>query len=138
VEHIVWAAPLAVLDDERLTGHTMSNIAELEKKLNDAVLGGKALEAFDELYDDDIVMQENLEPEYRGKEFNRKREIEFFSSVEAWHDARVLASAVHGDTSFSEWIMDITIKGVGRVTMAQVAVRRWKNGKIVHERFYHK
>jgi ketosteroid isomerase-like protein len=116
----------------------MSNIAELEKKLNDAVLSGKALEAFEELYADDIVMQENLEPEYRGKDFNRKREQEFFASVEAWHDGRVLASAVHGDVSFSEWIMDITLKGVGRVTMAQVAVRRWKDGKIVHERFYHK
>ena len=116
----------------------MSNIAELEKKLNDAVLSGKALEAFDELYDDDIVMQENLEPEYRGKAFNRKREEDFFASVEAWHDGQVLASAVHGDVSFSEWVMDISLKGVGRVTMAQVAVRRWKNGKVVHERFYHK
>jgi hypothetical protein len=116
----------------------MSNIVELEKKLNDAVLNGKALEAFDELYDDNVVMQENTEPEYRGKEFNRKREVEFFSSVEAWHGGAVLAWAVNDDVSFSEWTMDVTIKGVGRVTMAQVAVRRWKNGKIVHERFYHK
>jgi len=116
----------------------MSTIAELDKKLNDAVLNGKALEAFDELYDDNVVMQENTEAEYRGKDFNRKREIEFFSSVEAWHGGEVLASAVHGDVSFSEWTMDITMKGVGRIQMAQVAVRRWKNGKIVHERFYHK
>jgi len=116
----------------------MSNHAELDKKLNDAILAGKAMEAFEELYDDDIVMQENLEPEYRGKDFNRKREQDFFQSVEAWHDARVLASAVHGDVSFSEWEMDISIKGIGRVKMAQVAIRRWKNGKIVHERFYHK
>jgi ketosteroid isomerase-like protein len=116
----------------------MSSIAELEKKLNDAILAGKALEAFDELYDEDIVMQENTEPEYRGKAFNRKREIDFFQSVEAWHSAEVTASAVSGDVSFSEWTMDITMKGVGRIQMAQVAVRRWKNGKIVHERFYHK
>jgi hypothetical protein len=34
--------------------------------------------------------------------------------------------------------MDVTLKGVGRITMVQVAVRRWKDGKIVHERFYHK
>jgi len=71
----------------------MSSIAELEKKLNDAILAGKALEAFDELYDEDIVMQENTEPEYRGKAFNRKREIDFFQSVEAWHSAEVTASA---------------------------------------------
>jgi ketosteroid isomerase-like protein len=117
---------------------TMSNHAELDKKLNDAILAGKAMEAFEELYDDNIVMQENLEPEYRGKDLNRKREQDFFQSVEAWHDARVLASGIHGDVSFSEWEMDISIKGVGRVKMAQVAVRQWKNGKIVHERFYHK
>ena len=116
----------------------MSTIAELEKKLNDAVLSGKALEAFEELYDDNVVMQENSDDEFRGKDFNRKREQDFFASVEAWHDGKVLASAVHGDVSFSEWDMEISIKGVGRVRLAQVAVRRWKNGKIVHERFYHK
>lgn len=116
----------------------MANIADLDKKLNDAILSGKAMEAFEELYDDDIVMQENAEPEYRGKDFNRKREIEFFSSVEAWHGGRVLSSAVSGDVSFSEWEMEVSLKGVGRITMNQVAVRRWKNGKIVHERFYHK
>lgn len=116
----------------------MANIEELERKLNDGILNGKAMELFEELYDDNVVMQENMETEYRGKDFNRKREQEFFASVEAWHDARMLGSAVNGDLSFSEWTMDISIKGVGRVQMAQVAVRRWKNGKIVHERFYHK
>lgn len=116
----------------------MSTIAELDKKLNDAILSGKALEAFEELYDDNVVMQENADPEFRGKDVNRKREIEFFSSVEAWHGGAVLASAVNGDVSFSEWTMEVSLKGVGRISMAQVAVRRWKNGKIVHERFYHK
>ncbi|MBX3154435.1 MAG: nuclear transport factor 2 family protein [Deltaproteobacteria bacterium] len=116
----------------------MANIAELDKKLNDAILSGKAMEAFDELYDDNVVMQENSEPEFRGKEYNRKREIEFFASVEAWHGGRVLSTATNNDVSFSEWEMDLSLKGVGRITMTQVAVRKWKNGKIVHERFYHK
>lgn len=116
----------------------MSNIAELDKKLNEAVLSGKAMEAFEELYDEDVVMQENTEPEYRGKDFNRKREVEFYGSVEAFHGGQVLASAVNGDVSFSEWTMELTLKGAGRIKLDQVAVRRWKNGKIVHERFYHK
>jgi ketosteroid isomerase-like protein len=116
----------------------MSNIAALDKKLNDAVLSGKAMEAFEELYDDNVVMQENSDPEFRGKDLNRKREQDFFQSVEAWHDGKVLASAADGDVSFSEWEMEVSIKGVGRIKLAQVAVRRWKNGKIVHERFYHK
>ena len=107
----------------------MSTIAELNKKLDDAIFSGKAMQAFEELYADDVVMQENTEPEHRGKALNRKREQEFFATVEEWHG---------GDVSFSESWMDVTLKGVGRIKMAQVAVRRWKNGKIVHERFYHK
>jgi len=116
----------------------MPNIAELDTYLNDSILSGKAMEAFEKVYDDNIVMQENTEPEYRGKDFNRKREQEFFASVEAWHGGKVLASAVGGDVSFAEWEMDVSLKGVGRITMSQVSVRRWKDGKIVHERFYHK
>ncbi|MDB4954983.1 MAG: SnoaL-like polyketide cyclase [Myxococcales bacterium] len=116
----------------------MANVAELNKKLDDSILSGTAMEAFEELYDDNIVMQENTEPEYRGKDFNRKREQEFFATVEAFHGGRVLATASHGDVSFSEWEMEVSLKGMGRITMTQVAVRRWKNGKIVHERFYHK
>ena len=116
----------------------MRTTAELNKQLDDAIFSGKAMEAFEELYDEDIVMQENTEPEYRGKAFNRKREQEFFATVEAWHGGKVLAAAADGDVSFSESEMDVTLKGVGRIQMTQVSVRRWKNGKIVHERFYHK
>lgn len=116
----------------------MSNIAELDKKLNDGILAGKVMEVFEEFYADDVVMQENSDPETRGKDANRKREQEFLASVEAWHSGEVTAAAVGTDVSFGEWRMDVTLKGVGRIVMDQVAVRRWKNGKVVHERFYHK
>lgn len=116
----------------------MSTIAELDKKLNDLILAGKVLEGFEEFYDDNVVMQENSDPETRGKDANRKREQEFLASVEAWHSGEVLSVAAGADISFSEWRMDVTLKGVGRIALDQVAVRRWKNGKVVHERFYHK
>jgi hypothetical protein len=66
------------------------------------------------------------------------REQDFFATVEQFHGGQVLASGHGGDVSFTESEMDVTLKGVGRITMVQVAVRRWKNGKLVHERFYHK
>ena len=113
----------------------MSNIAELDKYLNDSILSGKAMEAFEKVYDDDIVMQENTDAEYRGKDFNRKREQEFFATVEAWHGGRVLAHGADeaNGVSFSESEMDVSLKGVGRVQMSQVAVRRWQDGKVVHD-----
>jgi hypothetical protein len=116
----------------------MNNIGELNKKLDQAILTGRAMDAFEELYDDDVVMQENTDVEHRGKAVNRKREEDFFATIERVHGGQVLASGHGGDVSFSESEVDVTVKGVGRITMAQVAVRRWKNGRIVHERFYHK
>ena len=54
-----------------------------------------------------------------------------------FHGAALLGSAVNGDRSYSEWEFDATYKGGHRVKLTQVAVRQWKNGQIVHERFYY-
>jgi ketosteroid isomerase-like protein len=116
---------------------TATNVQELDKQLNDDVLSGKIMDAFEKYYADDVVMQENSEEPRVGKAVNRKAEEEFMSSVEAFNGASVKASAVNGDVTFSEWEMDITFKGGKRVTMSQVAVRHWKNGKIAHERFFY-
>ena len=114
-----------------------NNISELDSQLNQQVLQGDILGAFDRFYADDLVMQENSEPPFVGKAENRKREEAFLASVEQFHGAKVLSSAVSGDVSFSEWEMDVTFKGGARMLMSQVAVRRWKNGKVAHERFYY-
>ena len=116
---------------------TAASVEQLDKQLNDDVLSGKAMEAFEKCYADDVVMQENQEEPRRGKAANRKAEEEFFASVEAFNGGSVLSSAVNGDVTFSEWEYDITFKGGHRVKMNQVAVRHWKNGKIVNERFYY-
>jgi len=115
----------------------MSDIATLDAKLNEMFLTGKAMEAFEELYADDVVMQENNEEPRIGKDVNRKAELDFFASVAEFHGAKVLASAVNGDVSFCEVWMDFTLKNGYRATMSQVAVRRWKDGKIANERFYY-
>jgi len=114
------------------------DVKALDDKVNQAVLTGGALDAFEEFYADDVVMQENSDPPFVGKDVNRKREQEFFASVEEFHGGTLAASAVGDDgVTFGEWEYDITFKGMGRVKMNQVAVRRWKGGKIVSERFYY-
>jgi ketosteroid isomerase-like protein len=109
----------------------------LDRELNQRILDGDLLGAFDRYYADDIVMQGNTGEPTRGKAENRKREEAFLASVEQFHGAKLLSSAVEGDISFSEWEFDATYKGAGRVVLAQAAVRRWKNGKVVNERFYY-
>lgn len=113
------------------------NTQELDTALNQQVLAGDLMGAFEKFYADDIVMQENSTEPFVGKDVNRKRELEFVNSVEQFHGAKVLASASNGDTSFSEWEMDVTFKGGGRVKLAQTAVRKWKDGQVAQERFYY-
>jgi len=111
--------------------------AALDSKLNEMILTGRALEAFEEFYADDVVMQENDEAPRVGKDLNRKFEQEFFSGISEWHSGRLDASAVTGDTSFGEWFMDVSFKNGHRMTASQVAVRKWKDGKVVNERFFY-
>lgn len=116
----------------------MSDINARDQKLNDMILQGNILEAFDEFYADDIVMQED-DTERVGKEANREYEEQFVNSLEAFHDAEIRSRAVDEDNSvtFSEWFNDMTLEGVGRVQQKQVAVRTWnEEGQITNEKFY--
>lgn len=115
----------------------MNDIATLDARLNELFLTGRAMEAFEELYADDVVMQENSDEPRVGKDANRKAEQDFFASVAEFHGANVLSTAVNGDVSFCEIFMECTLTSGYRVKMSQVAVRRWKDGKIVNERFYY-
>ena len=101
------------------------------------ILSGDIMGAFDKYYAEDVVMQENSAEPFVGKAFNRDREQQFVNSIAEFHGAAVLSSAVNGNTSFSEWEMDVTFQGGFRMKLAQVAVRTWKDGQIVRERFYY-
>jgi hypothetical protein len=115
------------------------NYAALDKKLNEMILTGQAMSAFEEYYADDVTMQENSDAPCVGKVANRKREEDFFAAVEAWHNGACVAHAFNPDsnTSLSQWEMDITMKGLGRIAMNQCVVRQWVNGKVISERFFY-
>ncbi len=120
-----------------MTTTATPSVATLDAELNQTVLGGRILDAFDRFYADDVVMQENNTPATVGKAANREREIKFVDSIEQFHSAAILNTAVQGNLSFSEWVMDVTFKGGVRVKLEQVAVRKWLDGQITHERFYY-
>jgi hypothetical protein len=111
-----------------------------DDEVNQLILAGKAMDAFEKFYADNIEMCENFDPPCIGKDANRKRELEFFGKVGEFHGAEVLSSAYDDkkNVGFSEWMWDFTFKGGPRVQMKQVAVRRWRDGKVYHERFYYK
>ncbi len=109
----------------------------LDNEVNQLILEGKNDEAFVKYYDENVVAQENDEPERHGREQWRAARAEMGKNIEKG-DMKLLANAANGDVSFSEWDMTIEMKGMGTMRIQQVAVRRWKDGRIVRERFYHK
>jgi len=66
------------------------------------VLQGKAMEAFEKFYGDDVVMQENETPATVGKAANRDRELDFFSKLTEFRGADVKAVACGEDVIISE------------------------------------
>ena len=60
----------------------------------------------------------------------------FYNSVGDFHAAKLIGSAVSGDRSYSEWEFDFTLRNGARVTLAEVCARRWRDGRVVFERFY--
>jgi len=110
---------------------------ELDHQLNTMIIQGNSVDAFRNFYAEDVVAQENDEPERVGRDAWMRARQEMEKNIRKF-DARVLAHAANGDTSFSEWEYNIELEGMGPMRIAQVAVRRWKDGKVVRERFYHK
>jgi hypothetical protein len=110
------------------------------KALYDMIAQGQLLDAFEQYYHDDVVMQEIGEEPRAGKALNREYEQKFLSSVEAFHGMGVDAitsDEANGITMVENW-MDITFTGGVRVLYQQVAVQRWQGDQIVSEKFYHK
>lgn len=115
----------------------MSTVAELDAELNRMIAEGQGIEAFEQFYADNVVMMEN-DVATEGKAANRARHQEFFGMIKEIHGMGEVSSAVNGNITFRESWFEASFKGGGRIKLEQVAVRRWADGQIVHERFYYK
>lgn len=113
------------------------NTKELDEQLNSMIVKGRAMEAFEEFYDDDVVMEEPRTGVRRGKQANRRFEKEFFETVEKVHAVELVSAACEDEDSFSEWKWDISFKDGNRVNMEEVAHRQWRDGQVVREKFYY-
>ncbi|MBX7151684.1 ester cyclase [bacterium] len=112
-------------------------IQESVRDLYSMIQNGNALEAFEKYYADDVVMQENETSPTVGKEANRNRENEFFSKVTEFRGMEIKSIAVGDNVAAIECFLDYTHADWGIRKYTQVSVQRWKDGKIVHERFYY-
>jgi ketosteroid isomerase-like protein len=116
---------------------TEVSVRERVQDLIEYIRKGRILDAMTEFYADDAAMQENANPPTAGLAANVEREKQFIAGVKQWLGFEVKAVAVEGDTSFMESALEFVTTGGQRVRQEQVAVARWRDGKIAHERFYY-
>jgi len=119
---------------------TIMSTVHLQQRLHDLlnhIRQGKVIEAMNEFYDTDTVMQENANPPTKGLAANIEREKQFMSGVKEWKGFNVTASGVGDNVTFYEATADFIATNGQHMHGEQVSVAKWKNGKIVHERFYY-
>lgn len=118
---------------------TTISISERLEQLKDYINNGKILEAMEEFYADDVVMQENSETPTKGLAANIEREKQFLSIVKQWNWTKWHGTAVNDgvNLSFVEYSFEFVNTDGETVVYEQAAVQRWRDGKIVSERFYH-
>lgn len=115
----------------------MAKLLEQITDLNKLVLQGKAMDAFEKYYHDEVVMQENDQPPTVGKEANRQREEDFFSKVTDFRSATPLKVTVGDGVTMVEWHYDYTHREWGKRDYTQISVQEWENGQIIKEKFYY-
>ena len=59
------------------------------------------------------------------------------SGVKEWKGFNVTAMCAGNDVTFYESTMDFVATNGTSVHLEQVSVAKWRNGKIVHERYYY-
>lgn len=118
---------------------TTTSIGERVEQLKNYINQGKILEAMDEFYHDDVVMQENSESPISGLITNIEREKQFLSIVKQWNWTKWHATAVNDEekVSFVEYSFEFVNTDGETIVYEQAAVQRWQDGKIISERFYH-
>lgn len=98
---------------------------------------GKILDAMNEFYADDVVMQENGNAPTVGKAANVEREEGFVDAVAQVHENRATSVLVDGDSAAIHWVFDFTNKAGHRIRLDQIAQQKWRDGHIVQERFFY-
>ena len=98
---------------------------------------GRVIDAINEFYAEYAVKQENSLPPTVGREANLEREKQFLNTVKEWKGFEVTAKSVGEDVTFYETVMDWVTTDGTPVHVEQVVVAKWRDGKIIKERYYH-
>ena len=100
---------------------------------------GQMMEVFEEYYHPNVEVHEASGEVRKGKDAQREALCKWASSIKEVHGSglgAITANEDKGVTSAESW-MDVSFQDGNRIKMEEVAVQQWKDGQIIHERFYY-
>lgn len=115
-------------------------IQEVADRFNELAQEGKFKQVQEELYADNAV---SIEPanipglkSVEGLDAIRQKGEEFQESIEEMHGGYSKEPVIAGNHFSVAMGMDVTMKGMGRMKMDEIAVYEVRDGKIVKEQFF--
>jgi hypothetical protein len=94
-------------------------------------------EVYERYYDENVVVQENMQPSRIGRALSIERQKLMNANVKEIHDFKIGAVLVDGDRSMVEMHLDATTKDGHHLKIEEVGLQTWKDGKIIHERYFY-
>ncbi len=114
----------------------MNLLIEKISDLNDMIMQGASLEAFERFYDENIVIQVNDESPIIGKGLNRITKENHFNNIVEFKSAKPLKVTIGEQSTMVEWHLNYEHRLYGERCYTQVTVQDWKDGKIIKEKLY--
>jgi ketosteroid isomerase-like protein len=96
-----------------------------------------AVETIERWYHEDVVMQENMQQPRVGRAISLERQRRAAAAVRETHDFKIGVVLVDGDRVVIEESAEWTMVDGYRVRIEELALQTWRDGKIIHERFFY-
>jgi hypothetical protein len=106
-------------------------------ELLDYIRQGRIMDAMQEFYAENVIMEEPAYGKTEGLAANLEREQAFVDSVKEFRGFEATRVAVGEGVSIYENVMDWLDVQDQAMHVEQVVVADWRDGKIVRERFYY-
>ncbi len=110
------------------------SLTDRVSKLNNLILHGYLLEAFEKFYAENMTKQENDNEPLVGKDTCRKAAEHFVTNISEFRSAIVKNVIISNNISVVEWEFDLTHKDWGIKKYTQISMHKWNcDGEIINE-----
>ncbi len=104
-----------------------------------------AEESYERFYDENVVVQENLQPPRVGRALSIDRQKQMNANVQEVHEFKTGAVLVDGFSethpldgySMIEMHLEITTTDGYRIRIEELGLQTWKEGRIFQERYFY-